>query len=459
MNYNFDDYLNTVKQNIKNKKLHAPICAELESHLQDSADFYVEIGYDEETANQKALEDMGEPATVGENMAKLHKLSVGQVIVEILFVTFAVMKLIDILWVSTVLMFCNWVYCGDTLTMLCLTFIGFALALHHKRLLPAVMSLLCVFADVLSIQSFFYVVIIQLSGGWKEYLDAIQYGWNGINSVDEQIFVISVIPTIVTVGLITFTFVKIKQYIKTPVKMSLLFTKSFYTASIAVLCLALTLTAATKYYLYQTDIKEKADFDKVVSDLCDYCLENEKITAEDIDQLMAHFDYLDFVKEDCDGYDCGGHGCGHYVAETGDKSITCPKLVIGIADNGDIYINADYNSVYNYYSFNPFLFMKILEANDIWSDKKHVENGWPYWIGNEILDEGDLDIKSADASRFTDLVKEYDLVFGYHYYVDENVVEFGTKIETGGIFGFNNYVVQVKNGIITEVDTTYPLNS
>ena len=44
MVYNFDDYLNSVKHNIKNKKLHEPICAELESHLRDSADFYVEIG-------------------------------------------------------------------------------------------------------------------------------------------------------------------------------------------------------------------------------------------------------------------------------------------------------------------------------------------------------------------------------------------------------------------------------
>ncbi len=52
MTYNFDDYLNVVKQNIKNKKLHAQICAELESHLQDSADFYAEIGYDEKTANR-----------------------------------------------------------------------------------------------------------------------------------------------------------------------------------------------------------------------------------------------------------------------------------------------------------------------------------------------------------------------------------------------------------------------
>ena len=60
MTYNFDDYLNTVRQYIDNKKLHAPICAELESHLQDSADFYVEIGYDEETANKKVMMSAGQ---------------------------------------------------------------------------------------------------------------------------------------------------------------------------------------------------------------------------------------------------------------------------------------------------------------------------------------------------------------------------------------------------------------
>ena len=103
MTYNFDAYLNSVKRNIKNKKLHAPICAELESHLQDSADFYVEIGYDEETANKKALEDMGEPATVGENMAKLHKLSGWQKFLLAVFLFVAVLKILDIFLVNSVI--------------------------------------------------------------------------------------------------------------------------------------------------------------------------------------------------------------------------------------------------------------------------------------------------------------------------------------------------------------------
>ena len=96
MTYNFDAYLNSVKRNIKNKKLHATICAELESHLQDSSDFYVEIGYDEETANRKALEDMGEPTTVGESMAKLHKLSGWQKFLFSGFLFVAVLKFLDI---------------------------------------------------------------------------------------------------------------------------------------------------------------------------------------------------------------------------------------------------------------------------------------------------------------------------------------------------------------------------
>ena len=453
MVYNFDDYLNSVKHNIKNKKLHAPICAELESHLRDSADFYVEIGYDEETANKKALEDMGEPAIVGENLAKLHNLSVGQILVEILFIWFVQLKFIDVIWCTLSQGFCQWEASGELLTMLCVTFCGFALALRHKRLLPAVVSLVYAFADLLLIQSFFYVIIIQLTGEWEHYLSVLEYGWNDLNCFNETVFVVSAVLAVAVLSGIIFLFSKINRYIKTPFQTSIKWKKVFYKVSLSVLCLLFALSAATKIYLYQTDIKGKEKFDKVVESLCDYCLENE-ITENDVDKLMKHFDNLDFEKESCEELECW-HGPGewdyHFIAVIGNKTIIKPEFCIAIAKNGDVDVKADYGWMHDYYSFNPFIVMKSLDINPIWSERKHVERSIYDLIGVEIFDESDLDLKSAEANTFTDIVKSYDLSFGYHYFVERDYVEFYTYTETGGLFGMHEYVVQVKDGIVTNV--------
>ena len=52
----------------------------------------------------------------------------------------------------------------------------------------------------------------------------------------------------------------------------------------------------TDIYLHQADLEEKEKWCSVVEDFCDYCLEKEKITADDIDSVLEHFDYLEFIE-------------------------------------------------------------------------------------------------------------------------------------------------------------------
>lgn len=54
-------FVQQVTDKIKSKRDKALIAAELESHILDKADFYREIGYDEQTALKKATEEMGDP--------------------------------------------------------------------------------------------------------------------------------------------------------------------------------------------------------------------------------------------------------------------------------------------------------------------------------------------------------------------------------------------------------------
>lgn len=55
-----EDYLDSVIPQKISKSTKAEIRAEIEAHIYDRADFYIEIGYDEDTAFEKAVEHMGE---------------------------------------------------------------------------------------------------------------------------------------------------------------------------------------------------------------------------------------------------------------------------------------------------------------------------------------------------------------------------------------------------------------
>ncbi|MFC4777996.1 FtsW/RodA/SpoVE family cell cycle protein [Paenibacillus sp. GCM10023252] len=66
-------YINEVCSQIKARELHAEIRLELESHLQDILDDYAAQGMNEEDAIQKALEQMGNSTTVGQQLHQVHK--------------------------------------------------------------------------------------------------------------------------------------------------------------------------------------------------------------------------------------------------------------------------------------------------------------------------------------------------------------------------------------------------
>ena len=54
-------YLQSVLDKIENKNARAEIGEELESHLLDKRDYYMELGYSEEEATRRAEEEMGDP--------------------------------------------------------------------------------------------------------------------------------------------------------------------------------------------------------------------------------------------------------------------------------------------------------------------------------------------------------------------------------------------------------------
>lgn len=71
----FDDYLKEVSDLLENKNSKKAIIAELESHLYQEADYYIELGFSEKEAYEKTIENIGNPTIMAEQLNKIHKIS------------------------------------------------------------------------------------------------------------------------------------------------------------------------------------------------------------------------------------------------------------------------------------------------------------------------------------------------------------------------------------------------
>lgn len=92
------DYISTVLSHINNKVYLASIEQELKDHIADRAGYYKDIGYDAEASLQKAMERIGNPDEVGEQMNRLHSSKRSKTAVII-------MKVVHILALSIFLVF------------------------------------------------------------------------------------------------------------------------------------------------------------------------------------------------------------------------------------------------------------------------------------------------------------------------------------------------------------------
>ncbi len=81
-----DDYINSVLSAFVGRN-KAQIKAELEAHLADRIERFVEMGYTEGQAEQMAVEKMGDGKIVGAGMTKIHSK---KTVTDISFILFFV---------------------------------------------------------------------------------------------------------------------------------------------------------------------------------------------------------------------------------------------------------------------------------------------------------------------------------------------------------------------------------
>lgn len=69
-----NNYVSAVLKKIRGKNHRQSISKELQAHIDDRTEYYINAGYDEETARLKANDDMGEDAeTVGQQLGSIHQ--------------------------------------------------------------------------------------------------------------------------------------------------------------------------------------------------------------------------------------------------------------------------------------------------------------------------------------------------------------------------------------------------
>lgn len=80
-------FLDEVTSQIKSKEAKKYVADELSYHIKEAKKFWLEKGFGEEEAEEKAVEQMGSPAKLGQQLNKLHRAKVDWVLIILLAAT------------------------------------------------------------------------------------------------------------------------------------------------------------------------------------------------------------------------------------------------------------------------------------------------------------------------------------------------------------------------------------
>ena len=70
---NREEYLNAVVNQIRCKQARDMVKEEIENHIEDQARAYMEMGIEDNEAEQKAVRDMGDPVEAGVSLDRIHR--------------------------------------------------------------------------------------------------------------------------------------------------------------------------------------------------------------------------------------------------------------------------------------------------------------------------------------------------------------------------------------------------
>ncbi|MGM9916637.1 FtsW/RodA/SpoVE family cell cycle protein [Anaerotignum sp.] len=163
----FKRYAEKVCEQIRWKKAHGVVAKEIENHLIDQKNAYMDMGDPESTAEEKALLQMGDPVAVGAALDNTHKPAPQWGMIGLVMVLFAIGAFIQFLFVNTILtkedfevfssISANTLFLFLPLSLAAFIgayFLDFSFFGKHPYILPALLL--------------FYEILSQLFGTWAE---------------------------------------------------------------------------------------------------------------------------------------------------------------------------------------------------------------------------------------------------------------------------------------------------
>ena len=99
----FKHYTEKVCEQIRWKKAHGMVAQEIENHLIDQKNAYMDMGDSESTAEEKALLQMGDPVAVGAVLDSTHKPAPQWGMMGLVMVLFLLGAVIQFLFLKNIL--------------------------------------------------------------------------------------------------------------------------------------------------------------------------------------------------------------------------------------------------------------------------------------------------------------------------------------------------------------------
>ena len=160
----FKHYTEKVCEQIRWKKAHGMVAQEIENHLIDQKNAYMDMGDSESTAEEKALLQMGDPVAVGAALDGTHKPAPQWGMMGLVMVLFAIGACIQFLFLTDILDegYRNSAYSiplTAALFLLCFTafivayFIDFSFFGKHPYLLPILLIVVDILAQLIGAES------------------------------------------------------------------------------------------------------------------------------------------------------------------------------------------------------------------------------------------------------------------------------------------------------------------
>ncbi len=300
---NKKDYLGAVTAKVFDSDAKKSVTSELEVHIDEKTDFFKEIGYNEESSEEKAIEAMGETEEVASQFGMLHNEFYNPVADIILFV----------IWIALLgggyyllkeYIFCDIGMSSVILGASCLSFslmAGYcALSLFKNKLLPVIFS----FFGIGATGIFNYFILTELD---KKMGDSLQSMIDFILKAEipkstnypDKNKVITIVTVLLLFAIIRFVFslaynIKVKLLANNRFDNKLMHMFIRLSTLIAAAALALSIFFGVKCYFDLNSIKNE------YYDAYDYVIEmSEKCdTKEDIIAFVNKGEYP--LKEDLD---------------------------------------------------------------------------------------------------------------------------------------------------------------